>query len=134
MPFKASAARCHHIAKQKRKVTNSAAYKARLRQRGSLTVWFTDEAIAAWLTAPRTIRGGQAWYSPLAILTPLTLKAVFRLALRQTEGLIGSIINLLGLTLTVPDHDARFPTEGNTAGAAAVNSGGMRLLSDVLIL
>jgi hypothetical protein len=29
---------------------------------------------------------------------------VFRLALRQTEGLIGSILHLLGLELTVPDH------------------------------
>jgi len=29
---------------------------------------------------------------------------VFRLALRQTEGLIGSIIALLGLDLAVPDH------------------------------
>lgn len=104
MPFKANAARRHHIAKQKRKVTNWAAYDASLRQRGSLTVWFTDEAIAAWRAAPRTTRGGQAWYSPLAILTALTLKAVFRLALRQTEGLIGSIISLLGLTLAVPDH------------------------------
>jgi len=53
---------------------------------------------------PRTTRGGQRWYSPLAILTALTLRAVFRLALRQTEGLIGSIIHLLGLTLAVPDH------------------------------
>jgi hypothetical protein len=104
MPFKANAARRHHIPKQKRKVTNWAAYDASLRQRGSLTVWFTDEAIAAWRAAPRTTRGGQAWYSPLAILTALTLKAVFRLALRQTEGLIGSIILLLGLTLAVPDH------------------------------
>ena len=41
---------------------------------------------------------------PLAILTALTLRAVFRLALRQTEGLIGSIIGLLGLDLAVPDH------------------------------
>jgi hypothetical protein len=53
---------------------------------------------------PRTTRGGQPWYSPLAILTALTLRAVFRLALRQTEGLIGSIIGLLGLDLPVPDH------------------------------
>ena len=87
MPFKANAARRHHIPKQKRKLTNWAAYDASLRQRGSLTVWFTDEAIAAWQAAPRTTRGGQAWYSPLAILTALTLRAVFRLALRQTEGL-----------------------------------------------
>src|SRR3954471_13639627 len=52
----------------------------------------------------RTTRGGQPCYSALAILTALTLRAVFRLALRQTEGLIGSIIRLLGLDLPVPDH------------------------------
>jgi hypothetical protein len=40
----------------------------------------------------------------LAITTALTLRAVFRLALRQTEGLIGSILQLLGLSLAVPDH------------------------------
>ncbi len=39
-----------------------------------------------------------------AILTALTLRAVFRLAYRQAEGLIASIINLLGLALRVPDH------------------------------
>jgi hypothetical protein len=87
-------------------VTNWAAYDASLRQRGSLTVWFTDEVIAAWRAAPRTTRGGQAWYSPLAILTALTLRAVFHLALRQTEGLIGSIIRLLGLNLAVPNPRA----------------------------
>ena len=102
MPFKANAARRHHIPKQTRKVTNWAAYNASLRQRGSLTLWFSEEAIAGWRAAPRTTRGGQAWYSPLAILTALTLRAVFRLALRQTEGLIGSIIDLLGLSLAVP--------------------------------
>jgi hypothetical protein len=75
-----------------------------LRQRGSLTVWFTEEAIAAWRAEPRTTRGSQAHYSALAIRTALTLRAVFRLALRQTEGLIGSVFQLLGLNLTVPDH------------------------------
>jgi hypothetical protein len=104
MPFKANTARRHHIPTQKRRVLNWADYDTSLRQRGSLTVWFSDDAIAAWRAAPRTTRGGQAWYSPLAILTALTLRAVFRLALRQTEGLIGSIINLLGLSLAVPDH------------------------------
>ena len=83
---------------------NSATHDAALRQRGSLTVWFTEEAVAAWRAEPRTTPGGQPWYSPLAILTALTLRAVFRLALRQTEGLIGSIIGLLGLALAVPDH------------------------------
>jgi hypothetical protein len=80
------------------------AYEASLRQRGDLTVWFTDDAVAAWHAKPRTSRSGQPWYSPLAILTELMLGAVFRLALRQTERLIGSVIRLLGLDLPVPDH------------------------------
>jgi hypothetical protein len=37
-------------------------------------------------------------------MTALTMRAVFGLALRQTEGLIGSVIALLGLDLTVPEH------------------------------
>ena len=104
MPFKANAARRHHIPKQRYRVTNWAEYDASLRQRGSLTVWFSEEAIAAWRAEPRTTRGGQPHYSPLAIRTALTLRAVFRLALRQPEGLIGSILQLLGLDLAVPDH------------------------------
>jgi hypothetical protein len=104
MPFKANAARRHRIPKQQRQITNWAVYDATLRQRGSLTVWFTEAAVAAWHAEPRTTPGGQPHYSSLAITTALTLKAVFRLALRQTEGLIGSIIRLLGLDLSVPDH------------------------------
>ena len=104
MPFKAKADRRHHFPKQRQRATNSAAYDAALRQRGSLTVWFTEEAIATWKAEPRTTRGGQPRYSGLAIAMALTLRAVFRLALRQTEGLIGSIIALLGLDLAVPDH------------------------------
>src|SRR3954452_24120418 len=104
LPFKPNQDRRHHIPKQKHKVMNWREYDASLRQRGSLTVWFTDEAVATWNAEPRTTRGGQRSYSPLAILTALTLRAVFRLALRQTEGLIGSVIHLLGLTLAVPDH------------------------------
>ena len=97
-------ARRHHIPEQRHRVTNWAEYDASLRQRGSLTIWFTEEAIAAWRAEPRTTRGGQPWYSPLAILTALTLRVLFRLALRQTEGLICPILRLLGLELAVPDH------------------------------
>jgi len=106
LPFKLNQNRRHHIPKQKRKVTSSAAHDAALRQRGSLTIWLTEEAVAAWRAEPLTTAGGQAWYSSLATLTALTLPAVFRLALRQTEGLIGSIIGLLGLALAIPDHSA----------------------------
>src|SRR6202166_1311016 len=104
MPFKVNADRRHHIPKQQHRVTNWSEYDAALRQRGSLTIWFTDEATAAWRAEPRTTRGGQRHYSALAITTALTLRTVFRLPLRQTEGLIGSVILLLGLDLAVPDH------------------------------
>src|ERR1700722_7160916 len=112
VPFKLNQDRRRHIPRQQHKVTNWPAYEAGLRQRGGLTVWFTDDAIAAWTGAPRTTRGGQTCYSPLAILTALTLRAVFRLAYRQAEGLIGSIIGPLGLTLRVPDHTTLMWTAG----------------------
>src|SRR3954451_457030 len=104
LPFKLNQDRRHHIPEQKRKVTNWREYDESLRRRGSLTVWFSDEAVEAWEAERRTSRGGQPEYSDLAILTALTFKAVFRLAYRQTEGLIGSVIGLLGLDLAVPDH------------------------------
>ena len=104
VPFKLNQDRRHHIPRQKRRVTNWREYDAGLRQRGSLTVWFTEEAVQAWKAEPRTTRGGQPDYSALAILTALTLRAVFRLPFRQTEGLIGSVVGLLGLALRVPDH------------------------------
>src|ERR687884_307473 len=118
LPFKLNQDRRRHIPRQVHKVTNWPAYDASLRQRGSLTVWFTDEAVKAWAAEPRTTRGGQPWYSALAILTALTLRAVFRLAFRQTEGLIGSIIGLLGLTLRVPAHHPQ-PAGRNGESAAA---------------
>ncbi len=104
LPFKLNQDRRHHIPDQKRRVTNWREYDESLRRRGSLTVWFSDEAIEAWKAERRTGRGGQPEYSDLAILTALTLRAVFRLPFRQTEGLIGSVIGLLGLDLAVPDH------------------------------
>jgi len=161
LPFKLNQDRRHHIPRQQHKVTNSLgallrsgpACDASLRQRGSLTVWSTDEAIAAWVAEPRTTRGGQPlsasltslrgiagiaarWCSPLAILTALTIRAVFRLAYRQAEGLIGSVIGLLGLGLRVPDHTTLsrraatldVPRPGN-AGAGA-GSEPMHLLVD----
>src|SRR4051794_32043626 len=104
LPFKLNQNRRHHIPRQTHKVTNWPAYDASLRRRGSLTVWFSAEAIEGWAAAPRTTPGGQPWYSALAILTALTLRAVFRLAYHQAEGLLGSIVGLLGLALRVPDH------------------------------
>ena len=82
LPFKLNQDRRHYIPKQTHKLMNWREYDASLRQRGSLTVWFTDDAIEGWRAQPRTTPGGQPWYSSLAILTALTLRTVFRLALR----------------------------------------------------
>src|SRR3954468_11630793 len=131
VPFKAHAAGRHHIPKQRYQVTNWAAYDAALRQRGSLTVWFSEEAFAAWRAAPRTTRGGQPWYAPLAILTALTLRAVFLLALRQTEGLIASRLLRLGLDLPVPDHPSLPRRSGTLEGPRPRPTGGpLHLLVD----
>src|SRR3954447_3010248 len=136
MPHKYNADRRHHISRPKRRVTNWSDYNEALRQRGSLTVWFTDEAIAAWKAAPRTTPGGQPHYSGLAITTALTLRAVFRLALRQT--VIGSVLQLLGLDLPVPDFSTlsrraqtlELPAQPCTTGGAIhllVDSSGLKL-------
>jgi hypothetical protein len=53
LPFRLNQDRRHHISRQQRKVMNWPAYEAGLRQHGSLTVWFTDEAVAAWAAEPR---------------------------------------------------------------------------------
>jgi hypothetical protein len=137
LPFKAHRDRRHHIPKQRHRVTNWPAYEAGLRARGSLIVWFSEAAIEAWRAAPRTTRGGQCRYSALAIETALTLLAVFRLALRQTEGLIGSLLRLLGLDLAVPDHttlsrraetlDVPRPRRGREPVHLLVDSTGLRL-------
>src|SRR4051794_35960853 len=137
VPFKAKAACRRHIPKQQHRVINWAAYDAGLRARGSLTVWFTTEAIEAWRAEPRTGRGGQPRYSSLAITTALTFRAVFHLPLRQTEGLIGSILQLLGLDLPVPDHstlsrraetlEVPRPRAGNAPMHLLVDSTGLKL-------
>lgn len=86
------------------KVTNWAEYEAGLRQRGSLNLWMTPEALSSWPAPQRTIRGGQPRYSDLAIETALTLGLVFGLRLHQTEGFLTSVLKLMGLDLPVPDH------------------------------
>lgn len=93
-----------HIPAQVYRTRNWGAYNEGLRRRGSLTVWFSEDAIAGWNAEKRTTRGGQPVYSDLAILTSLTLRSVFRQALRQTEGLMGSLVRLLGIDLSVPDY------------------------------
>ena len=103
MPHKFNATRRHKIARQKYRVTNWATYNESLRRRGDLTVWVSDEALRLWSAPRRTTRGGQRKYSDLAIELCLTLGVVFKQPLRQTQGFMRSIAELLGVAIAVPD-------------------------------
>lgn len=101
MPHKHNADRRHHIPKMPFKVRNWPAYEAGLRRRGSLTLWIEDVALANWQSVGPA---GQARYSDAAIQTSLILRAAFKLPLRQAEGLMASVLTLMNLTMSAPDH------------------------------
>ena len=86
------------------RVKNWPEYEKSLRDRGDIAVWFSQEAVEAWTPPKNGKRGGQPRYSNLAILTALSLRMVFHLPLRQTEGFLGSIFRLMDLDLPCPDH------------------------------
>ena len=71
---------------------------------GILTVWFTEEATASWHAPATGERGGQSVYSALAIETGLALRLVFNQPLRQTEGMLRSIIEALKINLAFAYH------------------------------
>ena len=104
MPHKFNASRRHKFDKAQYRVINWAEYNESLGQRGDLTIWVSEEAQSVWSAPRRTSRGGQWRYSDLAIETCLTLRTTYRLALRQTQGLMGSIGTLMGLDIRVPDY------------------------------
>ena len=83
---------------------NWSQYDRSLRNRGDITLWFSQEAIKAWTPKPKGNPGRQRIYSELAIETVLTLRLLFHLPLRQAEGFVCSIISLMRLDLSTPDH------------------------------
>src|SRR5215211_3976254 len=104
MPYKANEARRHKFPRARYKVRNWPEYDRALQQRGSLTVWVTPEALAAW-HPPRTgQRGRPRSYSDVAIETGHLLRLAFGRPWRQTEGLLHSLTTLLGVSVGVPDH------------------------------
>src|SRR6188768_3758355 len=60
--------------------------------------------MAGWGGASSGRPGGQQRFSDLAIETALTLRLVFRLRLRQTEGFVRSILTVMRAGLDAPDH------------------------------
>ena len=106
MPNKIQDPYRHKFARAKYKISNSREYDQSLKNRGSLTVWFSEEAIAKWnnRVLKQKKRGGQAVYYDLAIETCVMLGLVYKQRLRQTEGFVESIIKLLCLKLKTPDY------------------------------
>src|SRR3954453_11783165 len=96
--------RRHPFPKMRYRVKNWGEYDQALQTRGSLTVWVTPEAIAAWQAPPTGQRGRSPFYSNLAIETGPLLRWAFGRPWRQTEGLLRSVVTLLGVSLEVPDH------------------------------
>lgn len=89
---------------EKYRLRNWSQYNQALVQRGSLTVWFSENMLNKWYYEGPKQRGAQFTYTGLVIEAALTLKAVFHLGFRQSEGLLASILKLLGTTLAVPDY------------------------------
>ena len=75
-----------------------------MKQRGNLTVWISQNVVQDWFHHGPKQRGAQKVYSDLSIETGLTLRMVFQLGLRQTEGFLASIIKLMELPVTAPNY------------------------------
>ncbi|MCW2239533.1 IS5 family transposase [Azospirillum canadense] len=122
MPDKANQSRRHKIPHARYRVENWASYDAALRRRGDLTLWVTPEAIAAWTPPATGRRGRSALYSDIAIEAGMMLRLAFGRPWGQTEGLLGSLMRLLGLDLPVPDHTTFSRRSADLAVAAALTS------------
>ncbi|MBF0098751.1 MAG: transposase [Magnetococcales bacterium] len=91
--------------KHRYRIRNWPEYNAALVNRGRLTLWFDEDAINQWYVQEKTgKRGASQTYTDVAVQCALTLKEVYHLPLRGTEGLVSSLIELMDLPLSCPDH------------------------------
>ena len=86
------------------KVKNWSQYEQSLRDRGNGTLWLSPKAIKSWKSKPSVKRGRQQKYADFAIETLLTLRLLFHLPLRQTEGFVTSLFDMMKVSLPIPDH------------------------------
>lgn len=84
------------------RTTNWAAYNAALKARGSLTVWLDRDM--PWLAEPTGKPGRPPTFSDAAIQFCLSIKCLFNLPLRQSLGLVQSLLKLAQLDWPVPDY------------------------------
>jgi IS5 family transposase len=95
----------HKKTKARYRLRNWSEYNRALVQRGSLTLWITEEVVQTWhATAPENKRGHPRLYTDTAIMTMATLPEIYHLGLRQTEGLMASVGELLHLEVAIPDY------------------------------
>ncbi len=85
----------YKYAKSRYRVRNWRKYEAGLRRRGDLTVWFSEDVLDSWRAPPSGKPGGQRTYADIAIEAALTIRMVFQLPLRQTEGFLRSLAHML---------------------------------------
>ena len=94
----------HAAPKPAYRIRNWNEYNDSLVRRGWLTLWIEEATLHAWRYQGPAQQGAQFVYSVLAIEGLLTLRAVYHLTLRATEGFAHSLFDLMGLELTVPDY------------------------------
>jgi hypothetical protein len=91
--------------KRQYRIRNWRDYNSALVRRGSLTLWVESSAVNGWRDQSRPARRGRRrLYSDLAITCALTLREVYGLPLRATQGLIRSVLRLLGADLPAPNY------------------------------
>jgi hypothetical protein len=94
----------YQYAKSPYRIRNWPEYEAGLCRRGDLTVWLSDDAVNSWRAPPSGKPGGQRTYANIAIEAALTIRMVFQLPLRQTEGFLRSLAEMLEVEIPIPDH------------------------------
>jgi hypothetical protein len=105
MPTQSSQSSSEQPPKAKYRITNWADYNKALIQRGSLTIWFNVEALDQWKSPTQPGKPGHPFeYGDIAIECALTLKAVYHLPFRQTQGFLASLLELVHLNWDVPNY------------------------------
>jgi hypothetical protein len=87
------------------RITNWRKYNESLVKRGSITFWFSQEVIDQWHHPNNRPKVGRPFvYSDMAVECLLVLRELFQLPYRQTEGLGRSLVELMELSLDIPDY------------------------------
>lgn len=95
-----------HIKKAKYKIVNWPDYNKALINRGNLEIWLSPDIANWWYEQERIYDGSGApfTYSSQAIAICYEVKLLFKLPLRQTQGLINSLFSLMRIDLKSPNY------------------------------